>query len=155
MNDGSTSTMGSDPFTRFWTDMMGQMATVGLTPPAMNPDMADQMRKAFFSVLSKHAEEFMRSEQFLAAMKQSLDNALVFKQQMNQFMQQNLKAFNMPTSNDSDHVALLVRGMEERVMEKLEDMESRMERLEAGRNGQSKSAPAKAATAGKGRKGRR
>lgn len=158
MNDGGTSTMGGDPFTTFWTDLMGQMATVGFTPPAMRPDMTDQMRKAFFSVLSNHAEEFMRSEQFLAAMKQSMDNALAFKQQMNQFFQQNLRGFNMPSSADADHVALLVRGMEDRVMEKLDDLDIRLGKLESSRNGSAsadKSTGGKTPTGNKPKKGRR
>ncbi len=154
MNNGSTS-MGGDAFTSFWGDLMGQMATVGFTPPAMNPDMSNHMRKAFFSVLSNHAEEFMRSEQFLSAMKQSMDNALAMKQQMNQFFQQNLRAFNMPTSSDTEHVARLVRGMEERMMERLDDLDIRLGQLESPGKDSNKTAGDKTSAESRSGKGRR
>jgi hypothetical protein len=130
MSDTNNAMPGGDVFMKFWTDAMGKMTTVGMTPPAASPDMMDQMRKSFFGVMSQHADEFMRSEQFLETMKQTMDNALAFRQQLNQFLTQNLKSANMATSSDAEHISVLIRGMEERMMSKLDHLSERVERLE-------------------------
>ncbi len=130
MPTGNDSTVGTDPFTRFWTDMMAKAAAGGTASAGTSPEAAQQMRKVFFDALAEHADQFMRSEQFLAAMKQSMDNALAFRQQLNQFFTKGLQFAQMPTRSDADHVALLVRGMEDRVMDKLEELSSRIERME-------------------------
>ncbi len=140
MSDGN-SFGTQDPFTRMWSDMMGRMAMPGMngmpgmTPPQPTPEMMDQMRKALFSSMTEQAEEYMRSEQFLDSMKKSMDNALAFKQQLNQFLQSGLQTMQMPTRSDSDHMVLLLRGMEERVLGKLEELCERVERLEQNRSG--------------------
>ena len=72
----------------------------------------------------------MRSEQFLTAMKQSMDNALAAKQQVNEFLTKTLHDFQMPSSSDMDNIVLVMRAMEERIVGKLEDLAKRIERLE-------------------------
>jgi hypothetical protein len=63
-------------------------------------------------------------------MKQSMDQALAWQQMINQAMQKGLASAQAPTREDADHVALLVRGMEERVLSKLEELGRRVEQLE-------------------------
>ena len=123
-----------DPFTTFWTDFWQRMTPPGMAQaaPQPSPDMMAQMRKMFFESMADQADRFMRSEQFLAAMKQSMDNALAWQQMLNQFLQKGVSSVQMPTRADADHVVLLVRGMEERVMDKLEEMTRRIEKLERG-----------------------
>ena len=135
--DEQNKTDRTDPFTTMWADMMGRMA--GMQPPAAAPpDMLEPMRRAFFDAMTKSADEYMRSEQFLTMMKQGMDNALAFRQQLNQFLKQNLQAAQMPTRADTDHMVLLVRGMEERVLEKLDELNRRIEGLESHQNGNSR-----------------
>lgn len=126
--DGSTQTF--DPFSQFWTDMMGRMGAPGVAPSAGSNDWLKQMRKPFLEAMSRQAEEFMRSEQFLTAMKQSMDNALAAKQQVNQFLTKTLHDFQMPSSSDMDNLVLVMRAMEDRIVGKLEDLVERVERLE-------------------------
>lgn len=123
-------TPGADAFMAFWTDFWNRMSSSGVTPPKPAPDMSEQMRKVFLESLTAQADRFMRSEAFLTAMKQSMDQALAWQQMMNQYLQRNLAAAQAPTREDTDHVVLLVRGMEERVMGKLEELTRRIERLE-------------------------
>ena len=98
-----------------------------MTPPA---EFAERMRKSFFEAMSKYFEEYLRSEAFLNSMKQSMDHALAWQQAMNQYMQKSLSAAQMQTRADGDHVVLLIRGMEDRVMARLDDLTERVERLE-------------------------
>lgn len=137
--DNNPSFAGADPFTTFWTDMMGRMASAGMTPPSPGREMADGMRKAFFEVMAEQADQFMRSEPFLAAMKQSMDNSLAWRQQMNEFLTKGLSAAQMPSRSDVEHTGALLRGMEERILRKLDELSERVERLEQA---QGRKAPA-------------
>lgn len=119
--------------------MMGQMASATI-PTGASTDTVKQMRKAFSGVMADQAEEFMRSEVFLGAMKQAMDGALAMKQQINELLTKNLKTMQMPSRTDSDNLVLAVRGMEERLMGKLDELSQRVERLEESSNGTSKGA---------------
>ena len=101
VDNGDTTTIpGADPMTRFWTDMVGRMAATSMSAPPASQEMIEQMRSAFLDVLSRHTDEFLRSEQFLAAMKQSMDSALAFRQQLNELLTKSLETLQMPTSSD-------------------------------------------------------
>lgn len=133
---------GMDAFTGFWTDFLNKMSGAGVTPPpqAQTPDFVNQMRKAFFEAMSQNADQFMRSEAFLNSLKHSMDNALAWQQMMNDYMQRSLAAAQMPSRADSDHVVLLVRGLEERVLSKLDAIAKRVEALEAASQDKKKGA---------------
>lgn len=150
--DFSQSFAGMDAFGAFWTDFVKRMATIGVTPPAAapTPDVLSQIRRVFFDAMAQHAEQFMRSEAFLNAMKQSMEHSLAIQQSMNEFIKKGLAAGQMPTRDDADHITLLVRGVEERVLDRLEKLGNRLDRLENGRGPAAKAAPVvKAAPAGR------
>lgn len=128
--DGNGSFTGANPYTQFWSDMMGGMAAPGMTAPPASQEMLEQMRKTFFDVLSNNADEFLRSEQFLTAMKRSVDGSLAFRKQINEFLSKSLESLQMPSSADVEEVVQLVRSMDQRISDKLEEITERMERLE-------------------------
>lgn len=134
----------ADPFVAFWSDMMSRMASAGMTPQNPPPEFVNAARRAFFDAMAHYADQFMRSEAFLSAMKQSMDNALAWQQMMNQYLQRGLQTMQMPTRADADHVVLLVRGMEERLLEKLDELGKRVERIEAAQGGRTASKGARA-----------
>ena len=136
----NTSNPGFDPFMKFWTDFMGKMSASGMPSPQPSPDFLNQMRRTFFDAMAEQADQFMRSEAFLAAMKQGMETSLAWQQSLNQFLQKGLAAAQMPSKVDSDHLVSLVRGMEERVLERLDELAKRIDRLE----GASRPKPAKA-----------
>ncbi len=144
MPDETHSSAGVEQFTKFWTDMMGRMAVPGVAPPGQSPEVMEQMRKTFFAALADHADQFMRSEQFLTAMKQSLDNSMALKQQVNQFLTRSLQAAQMPSRLDTDNIVLLLRGVEERVMGKLDELADRIKQIEGHENGSPKRSGAQA-----------
>lgn len=121
-----------DAFTAFWTDYWGRLASsgAGAAIPQPPPDVMAQMRKTFFDAMSEHMDGVMRSEAFLNAMKQSMDHALAWQQMLNQTLQKGLSGAQMPSRDSADHVVMLVRGMEERVLGRLEDLAKRIEKLE-------------------------
>jgi len=126
---------GADAFAQFWTDFMKRSASVGVAAAPPAPDVMTQMRKAFFDALAEHADRYMRSEAFLQAMKQSMDSTLAWQQQMNEFLHRSLAAAQMPSHTDTDHTVMLLRGMEDRIMARLDEMAERIERIEAAASG--------------------
>ena len=116
---------GVEQFQAFWQDFFGKMS--GMTP---GPEGAEKMRKAFMDSMARWAEDYMRSDAFLASMKQSMDAALAWQQSMNQYLQKGLSAAQMPSREDSDNITLLIRGMEDRLLDRLEKITQRIEKLE-------------------------
>ena len=81
----------------------------------------------------------MRSEAFLSGMKQSMDASLTFKEQLNSFVSKAFEGSPMSTKTDTDSILETLRGIEERVLSRLDDLyqrvgalESRMEPATAG-----------------------
>jgi hypothetical protein len=125
-----SSIPGLDPFMKFWSDFMGKMAASGMPSFQASPDFMSQMRRTFFDAMAQQADEFLRSEAFLSAMKHSMETSLAWQQAVNQFLQKGLAAAQMPSKVDSDHLVSLVRGMEERVLERMDELARRIDRLE-------------------------
>jgi hypothetical protein len=90
-----------------------------------------QVRQAFFDAWAEHCDEFMRSEMFLDAMKRSMDSALAFKQQMNEFLTRTLHENQAPARSDTDSIMLVLRSFEERVLQRIDDLGQRVTNLEA------------------------
>lgn len=131
MSTNSNPFFGNDPFTRFWTDFMGKLATAGIAPPQPAADVLKDIRRTFFDVLAEQADQFMRSEAFLNMMKQGVESGLAWQQNMSQFMQKGLQAAQLPSRADADHFVVLLRGMEDRIVERIDDLAKRVERLES------------------------
>ncbi len=125
-----------EQFTRFWTDFMNRSGAPGESTngseaaPAFGP-AARQMQRILFDAMSKYAEDFMRSEQYLKVMKQTMDQSLAFKRVMDDFLTQAHRGVMSPTRDDVDDIASLLRGIEERVFERLGRIEERVAAMEA------------------------
>jgi hypothetical protein len=130
--DGGQS---ADPFSKMWFDMMSKLATGGFSPSSSScspmDEAAKQMRQAFFDAWQQQCEEFMRSEPFLAMMKRGMDNALAFREQLNEFLTKALHHGQMPARSDTDAVLLVLRSLEERLLERIDQLTERVERLES------------------------
>jgi len=125
----------TDPFTKFWSDVMAGMS--GAAPQgSAQEDMLRQMRRTFFDAWAKQCEEFMRSEAFLAMMKQSMEAALAFREKTNEFLNKTLNDAQMPSREDTDSILIAVRSMQEQVLDRLDGLSQRVDALEAS-NGRS------------------
>ena len=133
---------GADAFGAFWQDFTSRIMSAGLPTPVQNPnvEMLNQTRRAFFDALAKHSEEFMRSEAFLHSMKQAMDASLAWQQTLNQTLQKGLSAAQMPTRNDTDSIAMLIRGVEDRLLDRIGVLEERIDELSGGSGPDKKSA---------------
>lgn len=132
-DDASTA---ADPFKTFWSDFMNRMggaaAWTGMpgapaNPPNPSNEAVAQMRRVFFDALSAHAEQFMRSEAFLTSMKQAMDNAMAWQKMVKDYTQTGLAQMQVPSRGDTDHAVMLIHGIEERLLKKLEQLERRID----------------------------
>lgn len=142
---------GADPFAKFWGDVMGRMGTANMACAfggGSQEDAMKNMRRAFFDAWGEHAEEFMQSDAFLDMMRQSMDNALAMRQQMNEFMKSALGETPLPSRDDVESVLMAVRGLENRVLKEVERLGSRLDDIEerVGSGGGTKSSGAKRTT---------
>ena len=119
-----------NPFLAFWNDFYTKMVAAGLAPGKDPQDAAEQMRRSFFDAMSKYADEFLRSEVFLKAMKQSFDNVVAMQGATKQYLQKGLAAAQMPSLVDQEQVVGMIRGTEDRLFTRLDEIQSRIEKLE-------------------------
>jgi hypothetical protein len=122
----------TDPFTKFWSECVSKMSGAGFapSPTQVSDDAMKQMRRAFFDAWAHHCEEFMRSPAFLEGMKKAMDGALAFREQLNEFMTKALHESQIPARSDTDSILLVLRSMEERVLDRLDRLEERVASIE-------------------------
>ncbi|MEK6676695.1 MAG: hypothetical protein AABZ47_13715 [Planctomycetota bacterium] len=129
----SNNHSNADPFTAFWKDMMSRMAPgpFGASASGGQEQAARQMRQAFFDAWAKHCEEMMGSPPFLDMMKKSMDGALAMKQQVNEYLTHVLHEGQVPARSDTDSILLVLRSLEERVLDRIEEISNRVDDLSA------------------------
>lgn len=134
MNFGTDET--NNPFAKFWTDMATQMMGQPAQPaPGDARDaMFRQMRQAFFDAWARSCDEFLSSDMFLESMKKSMDASLAFRQQMNEFFAKALHETQSPTRSDTDSILLVLHGLEDRLLARIEDLSQRVAGLESGQS---------------------
>jgi hypothetical protein len=135
-------------FAGLWMDYAQKMMQAGMTydPSKAPPEVARQMRSMAFAAMAQYAEQFMRSPEFLEAMKQSLDAAVTFRQQINEFLTSAQHSVQGVARADVDSLMLNLKHTETRVLDvmsqinaKLDALTARMDALESKHreNGQS------------------
>ena len=137
--DANDSGAASDPFSRFWVDLMSKMSGTPFAPTAsqMQDDAMKRARQAFFDAWAQHCDEFLRSDAFLEVLKKSMDSALAFKQELNEFMTKALHGQQMPARSDTDSILVVLRSMEDRVLERMDRLSHRVDALESSVSGAS------------------
>src|SRR5262245_11008923 len=109
-----------DPFTKFWTDCASKMMSAGFAPTnaSFSEEALKQIRRAFFVAWAHACDEFIRSPAVLEGMKKAMDGALAFREQLNEFMTRALHEAQVPARSDTDSIMLVLRSLEERVLER-------------------------------------
>jgi len=124
-------------YSKMWMDFTTRVMTAGMSFNPSTPSMenADQLRKAVLGAVSEYFDTVMRSPQFLDTMKQSMDNAMAFRQQMNQCMTAVRHDTQGSAKEDTDSLMVTMRHMGSRLFDRLDQLESRLDaisnRLEA------------------------
>ena len=134
---------------------MGRMsAAMGQQPTApQQPSWPDenvkQMQRTFFDAMAKQADEYLRSPQFLGMMKQMMDQSIAFKQQLDRFIAEAYRGAGAPAQADMQDLAGTLRGIEDRLMSRIEELERRLEAAESPRQSATDKPKGKPAARGK------
>ncbi|RIK62169.1 MAG: hypothetical protein DCC65_17900 [Planctomycetota bacterium] len=125
----------AEAFTQFWSDMFSRMGMTGAGVSAgpMSPEGAKQMQRIFLDTMARYFDEFMRSDQFLSMMKETMDRSLAFKQQVDQFLTQLYRGAQMPAKTDVDDISGLLRSIEKNVLDRLSRLEEKVAAVEDSR----------------------
>jgi hypothetical protein len=132
MNDDQQSPFpGPDMFTRMWSDFATQMMRAGtaFSPTSTPPQAAREMRAALFKAWSDYCDQFMRSQEFLGMMQQSLAASIQARKQLNDFLGQVQHEFQGASRHDVDQIMLSMRHMERRFVDAMERLSEQLDRL--------------------------
>ena len=121
-------------FQKIWADSMTKIMQVAFasgqsSPP---PEVLKQIRSGIFGALAQSWDEFMRSPQFLEAMKQWMDTAINFRKMTNDFMGRVRNEMQAPSRDDMDTIMLTIRHMEKRVLDRVEALEHQLHMANGG-----------------------
>ena len=144
-------------FQKIWMDTFTKMAQAGfsLSPDSAPPEILRQMRSGIFGALSKSWDEFMRTPQFMDGMKAMMENAIAFRKMSTDLLTQAHHSMQGTARADIDDLMRAIHHLETRILDRVEEVATRVERLEqklegTPRNGAaSKRAPNRARAARK------
>jgi len=117
---------------QMWLEFATKMSAAGsaVAPESPPSDAAKQMRGIFLQALGQATEQYMRSPQYLASVKQSMDSSVAFRQQLNDFMAQLRHATGGLARPDIDCLLMAVRRCETRTLDKLDELANQLNNLE-------------------------
>jgi hypothetical protein len=112
------------------TKLMSAAATAASADPKQSPpEFAQCLRDTSLAAMGQQVDRYIRSPQFLAMMKQSLDAQIAFRKQLNQFFTDALHSVEGVARQDVDSLALSVRHVENRVLDRIEALCERLEEV--------------------------
>jgi septal ring factor EnvC (AmiA/AmiB activator) len=131
--NGEQSFDPADMFTRMWTDFASKMAEAGASfdPEKPPPDAARSMRNATLGAMNQHAQEFLRSPEYLAMLKQSFDASIAARKQLNEFLSQAQHEFQSASRQDADEVMSAIQSLESRITSGMDRLGQHVDRLNA------------------------
>ena len=118
-------------FQKTWMESLSRMAQAAFsaTPESVPPEILKQMRNGIFEALAKSWEEFMRSPQFLEAVKQMMDNAIAFKKLTTEMLTKAHHEMQGAARTDIDTILLAVRHLESRVIDRMGELGAQLDQL--------------------------
>ena len=129
-------------FQKIWAESLTKMmqATFAMSPNSAPPEVLRQMRSGLFQALAQSWDEFMRSPQFLEGMRQWMESAINFRKMSNEFMARVRNEMQAPSREDIDNIMLSVRHMEQRLLDRLDELSGKIHQAN-GRPAASETAP--------------
>jgi hypothetical protein len=118
-------------FAGLWMEYAQKMMQAGMMidPSKAPPELARQMRSMAFAAMSQYADQFMRSPEFLETMKQSLDAAVTFRQQLNEFLTNVQHSVQAAARSDVDSLMLNLKHTETRVLDAMSQIGTKLDAL--------------------------
>jgi hypothetical protein len=122
---------GADAFTRMWTDFATKMTEAGLSFPSQvtPPDAFRQLRGTMLRAWAEYCDQFMRTDEFLTMMKQSLDGAIQARRQLNEFLGEAQHALQGASRQDLDKLLSSLERLEGRLTDERDAIDSRLDEL--------------------------
>jgi hypothetical protein len=126
-------------FQKIWMESFTQLMQTAFTsaPNVAPPELMRQMRSGIFRSLSQSWDEFLRSPQFLNGMGQWMEGTINFRKNSNEWMARMRNELQAPSRDDIDSIMLSVRHMEQRLLDRMEELSKRIQAL----NGNGASGP--------------
>lgn len=140
-----------DPLTAFWRDVwaragaagpgMGVPGMPGMMPGPdasafMTPEAVRRMQGAFLEAMAQYAEQYLRTPEFLESMKRSMEQAVQFRQQMDDFLKSNMAtAFESATGGASSEILGAIRHSNQQIQAQIARIEERLSELETAVTG--------------------
>lgn len=118
-------------WTKMWSECAAKMTQAGgnLSPQAMPPEAMRSLRGTMLEAWSQSWDQFMRSPQFLEMMRQSMAGSVQWRKQMNDMMGNMQHQFQGASRQDIDEIMLGLRHLEQRMVDAVEDLSSRLDDL--------------------------
>lgn len=145
MAEQQASGSGVDPISGFWRDVWARWSTTGAPGAGMpgmpggmgdastffSPDAVRRMQAAFYDAMAQYAEQYMRSPDFLAAMRRSMDQAMQFRSQMDDFLKSNMaSAFETATGGANSEILGAIRHSASQIQTQIGKLEERVAAIE-------------------------
>jgi hypothetical protein len=123
----------SAAFQKIWLESMSKVMQTAFAsaPNSAPPELLRQIRDGILQALADAWNEFLRSPQFQAGMKQWMDQAVAFRQTSGDFLAKARKEMQAPTSADLDAILLAVRHLETRLLDRIEGLSAEVQGLRA------------------------
>ena len=117
---------------QMWTDFASKMSSAGIkfSPETAPPDAVKSLRSVFLSALSQQTEQFMRSPEFLAMMKQTVDASIAIQRQSAELLTQARHAGQGVARSDMDSVLASLQHLEDRVLQRMDELSARLDQVE-------------------------
>ena len=118
-------------FQKIWTESITKMMQTAFTmaPNSAPPEVLRQIRSGLFQALAQSWEEFMRSPQFLEGMRQWMEASINFRKMTNDFMARVRNELQAPSREDIDTIMLSVRHMEQRLLDRVDNLAGQVQEL--------------------------
>jgi hypothetical protein len=120
-------------FQKLWLDNAAKMTGVlsQYSPAAPPLEEARRLRTAMFKALGESCEEFMRTPQFMEAMKGWINASLELRRMQRAGMDGLHDQFDTPDKEDIDGILLTIRHSERRILDRLEELEEKIDAMKS------------------------
>ena len=131
-------------YQKIWMETFSRMMQTAFTsaPDSAPPEILRQMRSGIFQALAQSWDEYLRSPQFAESVKQWMDSAIFYRKMTNDLLTKSRHETQDVAREDVDSVLLAVRHLEKRLLDRLEELSSRIDAVsKATANGSLKKNP--------------
>lgn len=124
-------------FQKMWMDSMSGMTKVWseYSPKNPPPEELKKVRNGVLKAVSQTWEEYMRTPEFMQAMKETMNNANQWQKWTKESAGKMQSAMGGTTKDDIQGVMVAVQHVERRVLDCLDDMQAKMAGIQAGIDG--------------------